>query len=87
MVEYLVDDTVMKPILTELLGRTWVDEGEDRESQKAYLDNLIEFWCRMGYDFVKFERRLDFPENQSSQTIPLLAHPNQELGRMNIMAA
>lgn len=64
LVEYLVDDVVMRPILTNLLGRTWADEGEDRESQKAYLDNLIEFWYRMGYDFVKFERSLGFPENQ-----------------------
>jgi len=61
LVEYIVDDVVMKPIVTNLLGRNWVDMGEDLESQKAYLENFIEFWYRMGYDFVRFEAPLPFP--------------------------
>ncbi|NIA29412.1 MAG: hypothetical protein GWP06_05790 [Actinobacteria bacterium] len=60
LVEYIVDDVLLQPITTELLGRTWVEFGNDRESQKAWLDNFIEFWLRMGYDFVRFERALDF---------------------------
>jgi uroporphyrinogen decarboxylase len=56
LVEYIVDDMVMKPIVTELLGRAWVDDREDREAQKAYLDNFIEFWFRMGYDFAYHEQ-------------------------------
>lgn len=58
MVEYLVDDVVMKPIVTELLGRQWVALGQDRDSQRGYLNNFIEFWYRMGYDFVRFEEAL-----------------------------
>lgn len=58
LVEYIVDDVVMKPIVTELLGRKWINMGTDRESQQAYLDNFIEFWYRMGYDFVRFEEAL-----------------------------
>ncbi len=58
LVEYIVDDVVMKPIVTELLGRQWVAMGSDRESQRAYLDNFIECWYRMGYDFVRFEEAL-----------------------------
>lgn len=64
LVEYLVDAAVMKPILTELLGREWSDYGNDRASQKKYLDNFIEFWLRMGYDFVRFEQGLGFAEKQ-----------------------
>ena len=60
LVEYIIDDVVLRPILTELLGRSWVAETGDRESQRAYLDNFIEFWYRMGYDFVRFERGLGF---------------------------
>jgi len=60
LVEYLVDEVVMRPILTDLLGRSWVAEADDRDSQRAYLDNFIEFWYRMGYDFVRFERGLGF---------------------------
>ncbi len=58
LVEYIVDDVVMKPIVTELLDRQWVAMGNDRTSQQAYLDNFIEFWCRLGYDFVRFEEAL-----------------------------
>ena len=64
LVEYIVDDVLMKPITTDLLGRPWAAEGPDRDSQKAYLDNFIQFWYRMGYDFVRFERGLPLAENQ-----------------------
>lgn len=64
LVEYIVDDVVMKPIVTDLLGRDWCNMGGDRNSQKAYLDNFIEFWYRMGYDFVRFEEALPFPNSR-----------------------
>jgi len=64
LVEYIVDDAVMRPLISELLGRPWVDENADRESQRAYLNNVIEFWFRMGYDFVRFERGLGFTIKQ-----------------------
>jgi hypothetical protein len=43
LVEYIVDDVVMKQVVEGLLGRRWVPSGEDRASQIAYLDNFIEF--------------------------------------------
>lgn len=64
MVEYIVDDVVMRPVVTDLLGRGWVDYGNRRDEQKAYLDNFIEFWYRMGYDFVRFEQSLPLPEHK-----------------------
>ncbi len=65
MVEYIVDPVVMRPIVTELLGRKWVTpQPGDRESQAAYWDNFIEFWYRMGYDFVRMELALPFRENR-----------------------
>jgi len=63
MVEYIVNDPVMKPILTELLGISWVEAGNDRETQKKQLENFIEFWHRMGYDAVRFEMGLPFISN------------------------
>ena len=74
LVEYLVDDVVMKPIAEGLLGRRWTPEGSsgtshevrrgraDRSAQAAYLDTFIEFWLRMGYDVVRYEKALDFTE-------------------------
>jgi uroporphyrinogen decarboxylase len=64
LVEYLVDEVVMRPIVTELLGREWVSPGPDRASLVAYLDNFVEFWYRMGYDFVRYEQGLGFDVNQ-----------------------
>lgn len=59
-VEYIVDGFVMRPVIEEMLDRTWTEYGTDRKSQKRYLDNYIEFWYRMGYDFVRFETDLGF---------------------------
>ena len=64
LVEYLVDEVVMRPITTGLLGRPWVAYGSDRASQTAYLDNFINFWYRLGYDFVRFEVGLDLPDHK-----------------------
>jgi len=60
LVEYLVDDVLMRPIVTDLLDRPWVIPGPDRATQAAYLDNFTQFWYRMGYDFVRFERSMGF---------------------------
>ncbi len=60
LVEYLVDDILMRPIVTDLLGGQWVSPGPDRASQAAYLDNFAQFWYRLGYDFVRFERSMGF---------------------------
>ncbi len=49
LVEYIIDDAVMKPIL-ECLGRKWVPPGES-----GYWDNFVECWYRPGYDFVRYE--------------------------------
>jgi uroporphyrinogen decarboxylase len=64
LVEYLVDEVVMRPIVTELLGCEWVQAGKDRASLDTYLDNFIAFWYRMGYDSVRFEQGLDFDVNR-----------------------
>ena len=64
LVEYLVDDVVMQPIITELLGRNWHHFTLDRNDQIKYLDNFIAFWYQLGYDFVRFEQNAGFPTQQ-----------------------
>jgi len=75
MVEYLVDNAVMQPILENMLGREWVDtsdkteymggqmdlSGENRAAIDAWLDNQIAFWLHMGYDFIRCEVSLPLP--------------------------
>ena len=63
LVEYLVDDVLMKPIVSDMLGRQWVYNQGDRQSLTAFLDNFIAFWYRMGYDFVRFEQDMGFQVN------------------------
>ncbi len=62
LIEYIVDDVVMRPVVQNLLGRSWSEFGPDRKAQELYLDNLIAFWHRMGYDVVRFELSLPFSE-------------------------
>jgi uroporphyrinogen decarboxylase len=64
LVEYIVDDVVMQPIVTGLLEREWAAPSGDRESLRAWMDNFIAFWHRMGYDFVRFEMGLPFAEKR-----------------------
>lgn len=64
LVEYLVDAVLMKPIVTRMLNRQWVDDIGTRDTQQANLDNFIQFWYRLGYDFVRFERGFLFPTHQ-----------------------
>lgn len=61
MVEFIVDEPVIKTILTGMFQREWVAPGSDRESQMKYLDNLIFFWYRMGYDMMRYESAPDYP--------------------------
>jgi uroporphyrinogen decarboxylase len=62
LVEYLIDDAVARPIIEGLLGRTWIPESGGREALRNYLDNFITLWYRLGYDCVRLERALPFPE-------------------------
>ena len=75
MVEYLIDNALMKPIVQDLLKRKWVDtsdyteymggqmdlSGENRQRVDAWLENQISFWHHMGYDFVRVEVSLPLP--------------------------
>lgn len=65
LVEYIVDDVVMRPVLAGMLDRPWVPPGTDRAQLAAFLDNTIAFWHGMGYDFIRFEQSLPFPEHQT----------------------
>jgi len=62
LVEYLVDEEVLKPVVTEVLGRPWSDFGPDVRSREAWLDNFLAFWHGLGYDIVRFETGLPFAE-------------------------
>ncbi|GAI55649.1 unnamed protein product, partial [marine sediment metagenome] len=76
LVEYVVDDAVMKLILEGMMGRKWVDISDETgvlsnktkfskehlEILHAWLDNIISFWYHMGYDFVRIEIIPPYPD-------------------------
>lgn len=62
LVEYIVDEVVMRPVL-EQLGRPWVIPTDDPRTIEAYLENFAQFYFRMGYSLIKFERSLPFPSH------------------------
>jgi hypothetical protein len=73
LVEYLIDNAVMRPILENMMGRKWVETFDQTEYMggqmdfsaanleiiNAWLDNQIAFWYHLGYDFVRVEVSLD----------------------------
>lgn len=61
MIEFIVDEPIMREVLTLWLDCPWVPYGNDRDSQMKYLDNVITFWHSMGYDVLRFEAALPFP--------------------------
>lgn len=88
LVEYIIDRAVMRPILEDMLGRSWIDSPdtvektgfridlnpEDQSLINAWLDNQIAFWYRLGYDFVRLEVSLPLPA--VSQVVPDTAAGN-----------
>jgi uroporphyrinogen decarboxylase len=80
LVEYLVDEALMQPLL-ESMGRPWVPppaEGSHGTADAAasrdpaFWDNFLEFWYRMGYPYVRLELGLPFarPLLHSADTAP-----------------
>lgn len=53
-----MDEEIRREIGTGLLGQQWV--GFTRGDRERYLHNFIEFWTRMGYDYVRFEEQCGF---------------------------
>ncbi len=62
LVEYIIDELVMQPILTGLLGREWTPYAPDHDAMRPYLDNVIAFWHAMGYDCLRWEIGMGFQE-------------------------
>jgi uroporphyrinogen decarboxylase len=62
LVEYIIDESVMRPVLARA-GCEWVDPSLGETAHEAYLKNFAEFYYRMGYSLVKFERALNFPSH------------------------
>ena len=93
LVEYLIDNALMRPVTEKLLGRKWIDppdleeymggqmdfSKENIDVVNAFLDNQIASWYHMGYDFIRFESSLPLPA--VSNVIPDTAKGNEHRSR------
>ncbi len=73
LIEYVIDDAVLKPIVTGGLNRQWQEPAANRA---AYLNNFIQVWYRLGYDVVKYEKDAGFRQHRISTVDP--SHKNRE---------
>ena len=61
LIEYVVDNVIIRPVVVDMLGRRWVDPVPgDRASLAAYLDNYVAFWQHLGYDTLHYFIGLPF---------------------------
>ncbi len=70
LIELFLDYEVVREISRSVLGRDWVEPGNDIESRKKYFLNSIEVYYRMGYDFYRITGAdgLAFPGNTRQAT-------------------
>jgi uroporphyrinogen decarboxylase len=80
LVEYIMDNSLLRYIVENLLGGEWVDVYDgagvwgggsmiterNREAVFRWYDNFIRFWHRMGYDFVRMELMPPYPAESLS---------------------
>lgn len=66
LAELFADQEVMQWVTTELLAKQWVPLPVDIkyiEQMKAHLLCEIEYWFRMGYDYIRVIGGVEFPNN------------------------
>jgi len=58
-VELLMDNEVKKYITEKYIGEKWIDYSE--ENKENYIKQEINFWYKMGYDYVRIAGGVIFP--------------------------
>ena len=61
--ELIVDNKIIQWVNENILDKKWVPLPEDgnHEQMKEHLLCLIEYWYRMGYDYIRISGGLNFP--------------------------
>ena len=60
LAELFADQEIMACITQHILGKKWQAYSEDRSVQQQHLLCQIEYWYRMGYDYIRVSGGLDF---------------------------
>jgi uroporphyrinogen decarboxylase len=60
-IELHIDKEVIRNIVEKVLNRKWAEPIPDnRKSQEAYLENYVECWYRLGYDYIRLTGEFRF---------------------------
>ncbi len=63
LAELFADQEIMKWVTEHVFEKTWVPAGPDRGQMEKHLLCTIEYWHRMGYDYIRITGGLDFTAN------------------------
>jgi len=56
-----MNGSIIKDVVENYLGRKWVVfESGNRETQKGEIKNVIQFWYRLGYDYIRWSGGVNF---------------------------
>ncbi len=67
LAELFADWEVMQWITEDIIGRKWVPENKsDIEQMKQHLLCQIEYWYRMGYDYIRIAGGLEFVDTTTA---------------------
>lgn len=58
-----MDEEIIRCVTEKYLHRDWI-QPRDRESQEKYYLNYIQFWYRLGYDYLRVSGGLNFPSKK-----------------------
>lgn len=65
LVELFADQPIMANITEKILGKTWINQSAQRDLQKQHLLCQIQYWYRMGYDYIRVSGGLSFAGNKA----------------------
>ncbi|MBU0477657.1 hypothetical protein KKC91_03720 [bacterium] len=62
LVELIIDETIMKHLTEQLVGKKWVGHisGSKDSKEEQHIKCIMNFWYRFGYDYVRLSGGLDF---------------------------
>ncbi|MBN1436997.1 MAG: hypothetical protein JW936_07970 [Sedimentisphaerales bacterium] len=61
LAELFADQEIMQWITKNVLQTRWTPASEDRQQMEAHYIDEINYWHRIGYDFIRVSGGLDFP--------------------------
>ena len=66
LAELFADQPIMANISEHVLGKRWIDQSTERTAYEQHLLCQIEYWYRMGYDYIRVGGGVSFAGNKTA---------------------